>query len=109
LPIQVSDEVDTSRNVVDIHEQAFAAKGLGETIVKPTRRANRILASIVDENLTNHRFTAKSLYATTSESSLTEDPAAGFLPGREPAAARRMRSPFPLRKRSASLAPDRRT
>ena len=65
LPIEVSDKVNASRNVVDINEQASVAKDFGETIVKPTCRGNRVLASIVDENLTSHRVTAKSLRATT--------------------------------------------
>jgi hypothetical protein len=40
LPIEVSDKVDASRNVVDINEQTSVAKDLGEAIVKPTRRGN---------------------------------------------------------------------
>jgi len=40
--------------VVDVHKQVIAPERLGEPIVQPTGRADRIISAVIDENLTSH-------------------------------------------------------
>jgi hypothetical protein len=43
LAVQVVQEVDPSRNVVDVHKQVLTPERLGEPVVQPTgRRLNHL-------------------------------------------------------------------
>ena len=47
-------EVDSGRNVVDIHEQVLTPEGLGEPVMQPAGRADGIIAAVIDEHLAGH-------------------------------------------------------
>src|SRR5262249_21635523 len=50
LIVEVSYEVNSRRNMVDIHEEIFSPETLGKPIVQPPSHAHRFVSAVINKN-----------------------------------------------------------
>jgi hypothetical protein len=56
LAVEIRHEVNSGSDAVHVHEKILLPERLGEPIVQPTGRADRIVSAVIDENLIGHRL-----------------------------------------------------
>ena len=54
LLVQIVDEIDPGRDVVDVHEHALAADRLREPVVHAAGARDAVVTPIIDEDATGH-------------------------------------------------------